>query len=402
MARSSAPPAAGIALALATAACVGLGKEAPEPPGPAVEPLAEEVRERMRDRAARTRLHPGTIAPLSIEVQGIDPVLHTRIALDPTLRARVDFWIGLWTSREAGHFERYLERMGRYEELVDRELERRGFPRSLRYLPIVESGYRSGAVSRVGATGLWQIMAPTARGLDLTVSSIVDDRRDPVVATRAALDYLEELHRLFGSWYLALAAYNGGPGRVRAMLARHAPEETLSGDERFLLIHPYLPPETRDFVPKLFAAALLARDPEANGIVRPERRSSLAFDEVFVPDATSMDVVARAAGVDESEVIELNPQYLRGFTPVGETRVVRVPAGSGVDFERRYAEIPPGERLSFLEHVVAPGETFTHIARRYRVPLAELLAANARVDPQRLQIGARVVVPVGGRRASES
>jgi membrane-bound lytic murein transglycosylase D len=388
--RALAPALAGVTVS----ACGIWGSGAPGPPVPEAEPTPYQVF-LQAEREGLHPLDPGRVHRLRFQVEGIDPILHTSTALDPGLQARTGFWVSHWTERRPEDFRRYLERMARYQDLVDGELGARDLPNALRYLPIVESGYRSSAVSRVGATGLWQIMSPTARALALTVSPIVDDRRDPVTNTRAALDYLEELYDSFGSWYLALAAYNAGPARVRSVLARHAPDPDISPDLRFLMIRPHLPSETREFVPKLLAAAHLARDAEELGLLPPERSAPLAFDEVVVADATSMDVVAWAAGVDEGEVLALNPQYLRGFTPPGQTRVVRVPPGTGERFRERYAEIPPEDRLTFLEHVVSSGETFTHIARRYRVPLAELLAANSRIDPRRLQIGTRVVVPVG-------
>ncbi|MEX2294780.1 MAG: transglycosylase SLT domain-containing protein, partial [Gemmatimonadota bacterium] len=325
-----------------------------------------------------------------------DPILSTAASTDPFIRDRVAFWIELWGNDQPDLFTRYLDRMGRYVELVDEELERRGLPASLRYLPIVESGYLPSAVSRVGASGLWQIMTPTARGLGLSVSGIVDDRRDPVASTLAALDYMEELHAQFGCWLLTLAAYNAGPGRIRRLLEQHAEGLSLEGETRFLAIRPHLPAETRDFVPKFLAAAALAGDPEAFGF--PASRSTpWLFDEVLVPDATSLDVVAFAAGVHEEEVLALNAHYVRGFTPAGETRTVRVPFGRAFEFERNFALIPPEERLTFVEHVVASGETFSHIAARYGVALSELTGMNASVNERRLRIGMTIVVPVGSR-----
>ena len=248
-------------------------------------------------------------------------------------------------------------------------------------------------MSPVGATGLWQLMHPTARELGLTVNSIVDDRRDPVGSTAAALDYLEGLYDEFGSWLLALAAYNGGPGRVRRALSRSGSSVASEGDDRFLEASRYLPRETREFIPRFLAAAALAGAPGEHGF-SVTAQCPMTFDEVTVPDATSLEVVARAAQVPEEVIRQLNPQYLRGYTPVGETRTVRVPAGLGERFERNFASIPPDERLSFYEHVVAQGETFTHIARRYRVSVSELVDTNRQVDPRRLQIGMSVIVPL--------
>ncbi len=354
---------------------------------------------------------PGTEVPVSppvrtgaipvIEVDpGLDPILHSVVSQDPRLEERIEFWVDFWSTRGSGHFQVYLERMAIYESWVEAELDARGLPRSLKYLPIVESGYHDIIASRVGATGLWQLMAPTARELGLTVGALVDDRRDPLVSTRAALDYLETMHGMFGSWFLALAAYNAGPGRIRGIVNRHAPGQDVLADLDYLELRPHLPAETREFVPRFFAAARIARNPEQYGFERHLPHAILAWEEVIVPDATSLDVVAWAAGVSEDEVRALNRQYLRGFTPNGEPRVVRIPTGTGERFSWAYDLVPPEYRISFLEHAVARGETLGGIAGRYGIRLAELQAANPGVDPRRLQIGQRLVVPVAGGAGS--
>jgi membrane-bound lytic murein transglycosylase D len=384
--------------ALMLGSCQRAGMEGVEPPEPAPDESATQVTEHQLPAGAHGRLAELLGPSLSlgrVEVGRVDPILHARVGQDGVHRQRVAFWQAFWTTRSRGHFERYLERMGIYQDLVDAELEARGLPWSLRYLPVVESGYHHSVRSRAGATGLWQLMPSTARELGLLVNGIVDDRRDPIASTHAALNYLTFLHREFDSWFLALAAYNAGPGRVGRLLQRHAPDPAVPGDERYLRIRAHLPAETRDFVPRFFAAAALASDPERYGLPPVPTDRTLVFDEVTVPDATSLDVVAEAAGVDEGRILELNPQYMRGFTPPGRERVVRVPPGVGDTFVRNYALIPPSERISFMEHQVARGETLSHIARRYGVSVGELQGSNGNVDPRRLQIGQRLVVPVG-------
>jgi membrane-bound lytic murein transglycosylase D len=390
----------GVAAALlALGACSHIGSQRQGVPGPA--DLPPVVRQPAVPELEGRPPGPTRVLPREpLEWDEIDPILHSVVARDPRLQERVEYWVHFWTTRGAGHFGRYLERMAVYEGVVDRELTDRGLPPSLRFLPVVESGYHHAIVSRAGATGLWQLMTPTARGLGLSVTPLVDDRRDPLTSTRAALDYLQELHGIFDSWFLALAAYNAGPGRVRGVLSRHGPAEELPGDEVYLRIRPHLPAETREFVPRFFAAAILASNPGAFGFDVPPGILPLAFDEVMVPDATSLDVVAMAAGVEEDEIRSLNPHYLRGFTPPGEARTLRVPPGLGGVFQANYALIPPEERVSFMEHVVARGETLSQIARRYSVPLGELTSANGNLNPRRLQIGQRLVVPVPGARRS--
>jgi membrane-bound lytic murein transglycosylase D len=283
--------------------------------------------------------------------------------------------------------------MARWDSLVGHELESRDLPQSLKFLPVIESGYSPTAVSHASAVGLWQFMAPTARGFGMEVTPLVDQRRDPWVATPWALQYLEDLRDRFGgSWHLALAGYNAGPWAVERVLARYAPDSEPS-DSLYWALRSRLPRETRAFVPKFLAAAQVGSDPAAFGIQDLEGHAPLTFEMVEVPDATSTDVIARAAEVPQRMIETLNPQLVRGLTPAGVSVSLRVPAGQGETFQRNYAEIPPSERVTFVEHRVAAGETFTHIARRYGVRVSDVRAANPRISPRRLQIGQRVVVP---------
>ena len=322
----------------------------------------------------------------------LDPILDSPWTVAQGLEEDVQYWLESFQTREAEALRQGLARLGRYREMVEREIASRRLPPSLVFLPIVESWYNPTAVSWVGAGGLWQFMAPTARGLGLRVNRLVDERRDPFLATPLALDFLSQLHDQFGSWFLALAAYNGGPGRLERALRRRAPE-TAAHDGLFLSVRRDLPRETRDFVPRFLAAAIIARDPASYGFGDVVPDSPLAFDEVEVEAATSLDVVARAAGVEQEAVERLNPQLLRGLTPAGVSTRIRIPLGAGPTFAEAYPRIPPEERVTFLEHVVASGETLTHIARDYGVTVDDLRAANPRIQPRLLQIGQRVVVP---------
>lgn len=320
-----------------------------------------------------------------------DAILDSRWARHPDMAPRTDEWVRFWSNEGRTDFQIYLERMERYRLMVEPEIVRRGMPPSLRVLPMLESSYRPAAVSPARAVGLWQFMSGTARSMGLTVTSLVDERRDPVRSTALAIDFLAELKERFGSWYVALAAYNAGPARVAGILRRHDPLAP-SGDSLYVALRSEMPRETSDFIPKLLAASRIAADPERYGLELP-RTAPMVYDEVTVPDATSMDVLADVAGVPQREIEELNPQLLRGFTPYREQTTVRVPEGSGRDFARRYAQVPKNERISFLEHRVGGGETFSHIALRYGVRLAALQAANPGIRPRRLQIGQWLVVP---------
>lgn len=191
---------------------------------------------------------------------------------------------------------------------------------------MMESGLKPRAVSNVSAVGLWQFMSPTALQYGLRVDSYVDERRDPIGATEAALDYLNWLHERFGSWYLAAAAYNAGPGRVERVLRRYADGKI--GDENlFWEIVDHLPKETREYVPRLIAATILAKDASAYGFVVTsiERYD---YDLVFVPSGTSLLRVASALEIDAGILRNLNPHLVRGVTPPAEVYGVRVPVGS--------------------------------------------------------------------------
>jgi len=300
--------------------------------------------------------------------------------------------VDYWRTRARDRFVRALVRMGRYEHFVDAEVAARDLPPSLRYLPIIEASYYPRAESRAGAAGLWQFMPATARWMGLTVNSLVDHRFDPYLSTPLALDYLSDLQDQFQSWFLTLAAYNAGPGRVERAIRDHGgggPRD----DGLFTGIRAHLPPETRDFIPKYLAAVRIASDPSAFGLTGFTKDAPWIFDEVTIEGAASIDVVAAAAGAREERVRELNPHLVLGLTPAGDSTPVRLPRGSGSGFPARFAAIPPHERVTFTEHTVAPGETLSHIAMNYRVSVDELHAANPDVEPRRMQVGTRLVIP---------
>jgi len=339
---------------------------------------------------ASRRAAPGTVP--RERAPSLDPLLDSPWVRAAPLQDRVEYWIASFRTRERRFLEASLARMARYGPRIAQALRDEGLPDGLLYLPLVESGYEPRAVSRAGAAGLWQLMPGTARLAGLRVDRLVDERRDPLVSTRAALRYLAELRGRFGSWFLALAAYNSGPGRVQRALRRRG-VSLPADDDAFWRIRSLLPRETREFVPRFLAAAFVARDPAAYGFAGVPPLPPLAFEEVEVPDAVTLDVVARAAEAPQRVVEELNPHVVRGLTPPGERMVLRVPAGAGERFARNFAGIPPEERVTFLEHAVRKGETLSHIALRYGVTVADLQAANPRVRPRFLRIGQRIVIP---------
>ena len=256
-----------------------------------------------------------------------DELLASPMLQDPEFLAEVSRWVRFWETRHSKWVPTYLERMTWFEDNVDAVLAEHGLPWSLRFLPVLESGYSPSAVSKASAVGLWQFMEPTARDFDMEVTRIVDERRDPFKSTEAAATFLGELRGEFGSWFLALAAYNAGPDRIRGILQRHAPRAVLS-DSLYWAIRRHLPSETRDFVPKFMGAVVVAGDPEAHGYDKPVSRP-FEFDRVLVTAHTSLAAVARAAGTSQEEITRLNPEYISGVTPPSRNAYVRVPVGSG-------------------------------------------------------------------------
>jgi membrane-bound lytic murein transglycosylase D len=312
---------------------------------------------------------------------------------------RVQYYLDFFQTRGRERMGIWLTRMPRYESMIRERLQRQSLPGDLMYLALIESGFSNTATSRAKAVGMWQFMKGTARLYGLRVDSWVDERRDPYRATDAAARHLNDLTRRFGSLYLAAAAYNAGSGKVSRGLVRLPDEESdsVNTDATFFRLYDtkWLRRETKDYVPKLIAAALIAKEPRRYGF-NPGRAEPAVYDSIVVPDMTGLDVLARLADTTVAAIRELNPQYLRLTTPPGTRSIVRLPSGRGQATIAAYAELPPRRRVTFIEHFVARGETLSGIAQRYKVSQAMLAAANPRVSSRRLRINQRIVVPTGG------
>jgi membrane-bound lytic murein transglycosylase D len=267
------------------------------------------------------------------------------------------------------------------------------------YLAMIESGFNQTARSRAGAVGLWQFMPETGRRYGLTFDSWVDDRRDPFLATDAAVRFLSELNDRFGSMWLSAAAYNGGPGRVIRGL-RRTDFGALNGDAVYFAMTEaggtYFRPETRDYVPKLIAAALLAKQPGRYGFNNLTYWAPLTYDSVQVNDAVGMDVIARVAGAATTDIEEMNARFYRGVTPPGRSVWVRVPTGTADSVAARLLRVPQRDRVTLVWHTVGRGETLSRIGRRYGVSTNDIRSAN-RLRSTTLQRGQRLLIPTGAR-----
>ena len=312
---------------------------------------------------------------------------------------RVVYFVGRFTGPSGDRFAQELARGGRYEPIIRRKLHAAGMPEDMTYLALIESGYNPHAYSSAAAVGLWQFMASTARGTGLRVDWWIDERRDPVRSTDGAIKFLGWLKEQFGSYYLAAAAYNGGAGRVSRGLKRYADEvEGESGDSAFFSMAAagnYLRAETRDYVPKLIAAALVAKEPAKYGL-EVNYLPEFTYDSVEVGPSTPLAAVAKAAGASLADIQDLNPEILRGMTPPDQRFTVRVPPGAAEGFDSAYAQLAPSERAAFTKSSVKKGETITSVARRAGVSVRSLTWYNRSLKPTKrghLSQGQIVLLP---------
>ena len=284
--------------------------------------------------------------------------------------------------------ERWLGRSGRYAEMIQGVLRSKGLPEDLMFTAMIESGFNPVAVSRAGAKGLWQFMAPTARRYGLRVDRWVDERLDPEKSTVAAASYLRDLHAMFGSWELAKAAYNAGEMKViRAMKALK------TRDFWDLTRGSVLREETKNFVPAIQAATLIGREPERYGFVAAFAEP-LAYEQAPVPAVTTLKHVAALAGVSADELEELNSELRLKQTPPGGAYLLKFPSGGAQRFTearlRERALASHGRPGVSDVHVVKPRETMRGIARRYGLSAAELARRNDLNEAARIRPGDRL------------
>ncbi|MDY6852776.1 MAG: LysM peptidoglycan-binding domain-containing protein, partial [Thermodesulfobacteriota bacterium] len=260
----------------------------------------------------------------------------------------------------------------------------------LAYLVLIESGFKVRAYSPAHAAGLWQFIPATGRRYGLKINDWVDERLHPEKSTRAAADYLSDLHEMFGSWYLAAAGYNAGEGKILKGLRKYKATNFWEIAEEN-----YLRAETKNYVPKFLAAILLAKEPKRYGLtgikpVKPEE-----FDEVVLAFPTDLDVIARLCKTKTATLRNLNPQLKLWCTPLGvRGYVIRVPKGSGTKFLKDYAKLKPKDRLQVSTHKVGWGESLRSIARLYGLSASTLKKFN-RLRSYRLKRGQAIKIPVG-------
>jgi membrane-bound lytic murein transglycosylase D len=311
---------------------------------------------------------------------------------------RVEFYVNAFTGSARERLITRLEKGSRYEPMIRAKFRAANIPEDMYYLALVESGFDQHAYSKAAAVGMWQFMTGTARGTGLRVDWWVDERRDPIRSTDAAVKFLGWLREQFGSLYLAAAAYNGGPGRVSRGLSRLGDEQDAStGDDAFFALaeHDYLRGETKNYVPQLIAAALIAKEPAKYGMTI-RTLPPFAYDSVSVPASTPLAAIAKASGAPLDSVRELNPQILRGVTPPGSRFNARVPVGHAAGFDSVFAALDPAERTAYTRVETRKGQTFASVAAKYGATGRQLKWYNPKVSALksgRLRPGETLLVP---------
>jgi len=337
------------------------------------------------------RIYSDPVAALAVDPLHLGEIDPDDFDIPIDVNPMVEKWMRYFTGRGRKWFERYLGRESRYAPMMDAAIEDAGLPKDLVYVSMIESGYSNTARSYASAVGLWQFMAPTARAYGLRVDYWADERVDPEASTRAALAYLADLYQLQDDWYLAWASYNAGPGRVNGAIKRHG-----TRDFWVLAQQDTLAAETRNYVPKVIAAAIVGKYPERYGFTDIEPVPELRYQSVEVHGAVSLDVIADCAGSTEEEIVGLNPSLLRGATPPDGTTSVHLPEGATEGFAACFEAIPPSERISYRRHEVRRGETLSGIASKHGVSSGDIAKVNRISDPSRIYVGMELVIPLHG------
>lgn len=316
-----------------------------------------------------------------------------------TINREVEYFIDYYQTKIPKRFGLYLSRSTRYETVMKGILKEYGLPEDLIYVALIESGFSCQAYSKAAAVGPWQFIKASGTRFGLKIDYWVDERQDPIKSTHAAAKYLRELYNEFGSWYLAAAAYNAGENKIRKALSRYQASDywSISHQQRG-----YLANETKEYVPRLIAAAIIAKEPAKYGFGEVQYEPPMAFEEVTIHAGVSLNNVAKAANLSPSELATLNPELRHGATPPnGAMYTMRVPVGSRQSFETVYAQMSPAERAFQMRPTVITaqkGDTLATIARTHNLPLNQLALLNPKVNGKKgLRAGQKIFLPGSGR-----
>jgi len=313
-----------------------------------------------------------------------------------TINTRVEGWIDYFTGKGQAHMERYLGRSSKYIPVMKKILKKHGIPEDLVYLALIESGFNFKAHSRARAVGPWQFVRETGRRYGLRVDAWIDERRDPILSTEAAAKYLKDLYLMFESWYLAAAAYNAGEFKILRAI------EALKNNNYWRICQSrFVKRETKDYVPKLIAAAIIAKNPAKYGFGYVQYQEPFEFETVQVDFPIHLKEVAKLINEPIEVLEELNPVLRRQIVPpdLGNFEL-RIPVGSKTLVERAIATVKTKLTATEIphEHVVKKGETLNTIARKYGLARRYLANANNLSPKSKLEPGMKLIIPKYSRK----
>ena len=318
------------------------------------------------------------------EVEKVAPLYDFPVVVN----RQVEMYLDLFQGKQRKYFGRWLARSGRYSDLILNELEASGIPKDLLYLAMIESGFNQRAYSKAKAVGLWQFMSGTGRDYGLSISRYVDERRDAEKSTKAAAAYLKCLYDEFGDWYLAVAAYNGGPGTLRKAI-----KKTKSRDFWKIAQSRSLRLETKRYVPKLIAAIMIAKEPEKYGFTDIVYEQPLTWEAIEVGPGLSMAAVATLTNSDQTDIKLLNQELRTSRTPMDRERyLVKIPSGTKMLAQSNLPRLHSVVQTEYKTHIVKKGETLTKICRRYNINTTTLLKVNT-LTSRNLKPGTRLRIP---------
>jgi membrane-bound lytic murein transglycosylase D len=324
----------------------------------------------------------------NVKAQAEAEIKFTNSDLPLMLTDPVVSYLNYFTKNGKGTLERGLIRSGRYEPMIRRVLKEEGVPQDLIYLAQAESGFHELALSRAGARGMWQFISSRATGYGLARNWWLDERLDPEKSTRAAAHHLHDLYNQFGDWYLAMAAYNSGPGNVQQAVRR-----TGYADFWELYNRDVLPRETKNYVPIIVAVTIMAKNRAQYGLDHIVADPPLAFDTVKIHYPVDLRLVAECVDTPVTTLQDLNPSLLRTTTPKDTEFELHLPVGTKDGYETAIAAIPEDMRVWWRYHRVAPGETLASLARTYHTPAASITEANALTGDE-IQPDAKLIIPI--------
>ncbi|NCN95246.1 MAG: LysM peptidoglycan-binding domain-containing protein [Bdellovibrionales bacterium] len=322
------------------------------------------------------------------------------VALDQN--KHVDMWLRYFTGKGRKHMVRYLGRSSRYLPMMKNTLRENGLPEDLVYIALIESGFSPVAHSHANAVGYWQFIRGTGKRYGLRIDGLIDERRDPVLSTKAAAEYFKTLYGMFGDWHLAMAGYNTGENRVMRAVRRYYTRD-------FWKLHQQrrsFPRETKNYVPKYIAATMIAKNPKKYGFDDIEYQDPLSYDTVSLKHPISLSRLSQNLRVEVDEMRLLNPKFRGDYVPIsrGKETIIRIPVGRAND---ALAAVPLSvssapERVvsnEYFYYRIRRGDNLSQIARRYKTTVSKLRRLNRLSNRSILRIGKRLKVPDPGGAA---